>query len=151
MLSLRFSDHTMDVDALFSLRGKTALVTGGSRGIGRMIAEGYLRAGVTVYISARKAEACHQTASELSGLGRCVSLPADVSTDRRPRRARPTRCGSAKTELHILVNNAGTTWAASYEDYPVDGFRKVLDLNLSAVFFVTRDLTPLLERAGQPG
>jgi len=139
----------VNITTLFSLRDKTALVTGGSRGIGQMIAEGYVRAGATVYISARKREACEHTARALSAHGRCVALPADVATT-EGRAALVDELRSRENTLHILVNNAGTTWAAPYDDYPVDGFRKVLELNLSAVFFLTRDLTPLLQRAGSP-
>ena len=140
----------MDVDTLFSLRGKTALVTGGSRGIGRMIAEGFLRAGATVYISARKREACDATAAKLADDGVCRSLPADVTTS-EGRASLVARLGEHEEHLDILVNNAGTTWGATYEDYPTEGFRKVLDLNLSALFFLTRDLTPMLERSGREG
>jgi NAD(P)-dependent dehydrogenase (short-subunit alcohol dehydrogenase family) len=143
----------MDVATLFSLREKTALVTGGSRGIGRMIAEAYLRAGATVFISARKPDACERAADELGALGTCVPLPADVSQE-SGRAALVAAIRNYTSQLDILVNNAGTNWAAPYAEYPVDGFRKVLDLNVSAVFFMTRELTALLEvsaREGDPG
>jgi NAD(P)-dependent dehydrogenase (short-subunit alcohol dehydrogenase family) len=137
---------TIDVGELFSLKGKVALVTGGSRGIGRMIAEGYVKAGARVYISARKKEACDQTAEELSRFGECVSLPADASSAEG--RALLVKTLSEREEgLHILVNNAGANWGAPFEEFPEKGFHKVIDLNLIAVFFLTRDLTPLLERA----
>lgn len=137
---------TIDVTNLFSLKGKVALITGGSRGIGRMIAEGYLRAGAKVYISARKKEACDRTAEELAPLGRCVSLPADASTT-EGRASLIDAVSSREQALHILVNNAGTNWGAPYATFPENGFRKVVELNLIAVFFLTRDLTPLLEQA----
>ena len=138
---------TIDVSSLFSLKGKVALVTGGSRGIGRMIAEGYLQAGAKVYISARKKETCDRTADELSRVGDCVSLPADVSTT-QGRAALVKTLSDNERALHILVNNAGANWGAPYDEFPEKGFHKVVDLNLIAVFFLTRDLTPLLERAG---
>ncbi len=142
----------MNVDTLFSLRGKTALITGGSRGIGRMIAEGFIGAGATVYICARKREVCDATAAELSAHadanGRCRSLPADITTV-EGRASLVAGLGEQTEQLDILVNNAGANWGAAYEDYPVEGFQKVLDLNVSALFFLTRDLTPILEKSGQ--
>ena len=137
---------TMDVSTLFSLDGKVALITGGSRGIGRMIAEGYLQAGARVYISARKREACDRTAEELSSIGTCISLPGDVSSA-EGRAALVAELGSREDALHILVNNAGANWAAPYGEFPEAGFRKVIELNLNAVFFLTQDLTPLMEEA----
>jgi NAD(P)-dependent dehydrogenase (short-subunit alcohol dehydrogenase family) len=138
----------MNVDTLFSLRGKTALITGGSRGIGRMIAEGFIGAGATVYICARKREACDATAAELSADGDCRSLPADVTTV-EGRASLVASLGEQASQLDILVNNAGANWGAPYEDYPVEGFQKVLDLNVLALFFLTRELTPMLEKSGQ--
>ena len=140
----------MNVDALFSLRGKTALITGGSRGIGRMIAEGFIGAGATVYICARKREVCDATAAELAADadGDCRSLPADITTV-EGRASLVARLGEQAGQLDILVNNAGVNWGAAYEDYPVEGFQKVLDLNVSALFFLTRDLTPMLEKSAQ--
>ncbi|WP_375001659.1 SDR family oxidoreductase [Aeromicrobium sp. CTD01-1L150] len=136
----------MDTTELFSLAGRTALVTGGSRGIGRMIAEGFLAQGARVYISARKAEACDATARELSELGHCVSLPADVSTVEG---ARGLVAAYAEHEesLGILVNNAGAAWSAPYEEFPESGWDKVVDLNLKTPFFLTQALTPMLRAA----
>ncbi len=135
--------NAINVSTLFDLSGKTALVTGGSRGIGKLIAEGYLQAGATVYISSRKAEVCDAVAAELSSLGPCHSLPADVADDAD--RSRLVAALSEETDhLDILVNNAGATWGAPYEEFPESGFRKVLELNVTALFFLTRDLTPLL-------
>ena len=136
----------MDMNQLFSLKGRTALITGGSRGIGRMIAEGYLAAGARVYISARKAAACDQTAKELSALGHCVSLPADVST-------MEGICGLVEAygkhedSLDILVNNAGAAWGAPYDEFPESGWDKVTDLNMKTPFFLTQALTPMLKKA----
>ena len=140
---------SIDTTTLFSLSGKVALVTGGSRGIGRMIAEGFVRSGATVYITSRKPEACEQTASELSAIGPCHAIPADIATA-HGRSSLVRALATPAVSLDILVNNAGTNWAAAFSDYPESGFQKVIDLNLAALFFLTRDLTPLLERAGRP-
>jgi len=138
----------VDVSSLFSLAGKVALVTGGSRGIGSMIAEGLLRAGAKVYISSRKKDACDQTARDLSSLGPCVSASADVASVEG--RASLVDAVSAREEgLHILVNNAGASWGAPYEEYPEAAFDKILGLNVTAPFALTRDLTPMLERAAR--
>jgi len=136
----------MDTTQLFSLKGRTALITGGSRGIGRMIAEGFLAQGARVYISARKAAACDQTAKELSAFGHCVSLPADVSTVEG---AQALVAAYAKHEdsLDILVNNAGAAWGAPYAEFPESGWDKVVDLNLKTPFFLTQALTPMLKKA----
>mgnify|MGYP003588955694 FL=1 len=136
----------IDTAELFSLKGRSALITGGSRGIGRMIAEGFLRAGARVYISARKADACDATAAELSVIGPCVSLPADVSTQGGVQQLVASYQQHEKS-LDILVNNAGAAWGAPYEEFPESGWDKVVDLNLKAPFFLTQALTPLLKRA----
>jgi len=133
---------------LFSLQGRSALVTGGSRGIGRMIAEGFLKQGARVYISARKAAACDQAAAELSALGHCVSLPADVSTVQGAR-ALATAYAQREDRLDILVNNAGAAWAEPFADFPESGWDKVVDLNLKAPFFLTQAMYPLLCKAAQ--
>ncbi|MFT3778684.1 MAG: SDR family oxidoreductase [Ottowia sp.] len=136
----------MNIEQLFSLKGRSALVTGGSRGIGRMIAEGYLRAGARVYISARKAEACDATARELSALGHCVSLPADVSTLEGVQKL-VAAYQQHEPSLDILVNNAGAAWGAPYDEFPESGWDKVVDLNMKTPFFLTQALTPLLKKA----
>lgn len=136
----------MDIKRLFSLEGRSALVTGGSRGIGRMIAEGLLRAGARVYISARKAQACDATAQELSSIGPCVSLPADVST-LEGMRALVSAYRQCELGLDILVNNAGAAWGAPFEAFPENGWDKVVDLNLKTPFFLTQALAPLLKAA----
>ena len=136
----------IDTAELFSLKGRSALITGGSRGIGRMIAEGFLRAGARVYISARKADACDATAAELSVIGPCVSMPADVSTQGGVQQLVAAYQQHEKS-LDILVNNAGAAWGAPYEEFPESGWDKVVDLNLKAPFFLTQALTPLLKRA----
>jgi NAD(P)-dependent dehydrogenase (short-subunit alcohol dehydrogenase family) len=122
------------------------LITGGSRGIGRMIAAGFLKAGARVYISARKAEACDRTAAELAALGHCVSLPADVSTVEGAQGlagAYLAREGS----LDILVNNAGAAWGETFDTFPEKGWDKVVDLNLKTPFFLTQTLHEALRKA----
>jgi NAD(P)-dependent dehydrogenase (short-subunit alcohol dehydrogenase family) len=136
----------MDTTQLFSLKGRTALITGGSRGIGRMIAEGYLAQGARVYISARKAAACDQTAKELSAFGHCISLPADVSTLEGAKALVEAYARHEKT-LDILVNNAGAAWGAPYDEFPESGWDKVVDLNMKTPFFLTQALTPMLKAA----
>ena len=132
---------------LFSVAGKVALVTGGSRGIGRMIAHGLVANGARTYVTSRKAEACAQVAAELSREGECIALPGDLASSAD--RARVVAELAAKEpKLHILVNNAGANWGAPLAEFPESGWDKVFDLNLKAVFFLTRDLLPQLERAG---
>ena len=128
---------------LFSLAGRTALITGGSRGIGRMIAAGFLQAGARVYISARKAAACDATAAELSALGPCDSLPADVSTE-AGMHALVAAYSARESHLDILVNNAGAAWGAPFDEFPEAGWDKVVDLNLKSPFFLTQALHGLL-------
>lgn len=140
----------MDTAALFSLEGRCALVTGGSRGIGRMIAEGLLRQGARVYISARKAEACDETARELSEIGPCVSLPADVST-MEGINGLVAAYGEHEKTLDILVNNAGAAWGAEFDTFPESGWDKAVDLNMKAPFFLAQACKPLLLEARAAG
>ena len=132
---------------LFSLKGRTALVTGGSRGIGRMIAAGFLAQGARVYISSRKAAACDDTARELSSLGPCFSLPADVSTVEG---AKGLAAAFAQKEaaLDILVNNAGAAWGEDFDTFPEKGWDKVMDLNVKSPFFLTQALHVQLRAGG---
>ena len=134
---------------LFSLAGRTALITGGSRGIGRMIAAGFLKAGARVFISSRKAAACDAAAAELSALGPCVSLPADVST-KAGIDALVAELARHTPRLDILVNNAGAAWGAAFDEFPEHGWDKVVDLNLRSPFFLTQALHGALE-AGAAG
>jgi NAD(P)-dependent dehydrogenase (short-subunit alcohol dehydrogenase family) len=131
----------------FNLTGRTALVTGGTRGIGRMIAEGFLRAGARVIICARNAEACAETAAELSALGECLGVPADLSSEAGAT-ALAVELATRIERLDILVNNAGTTWGAPLEIYPVKGWEKVMQLNVTSVFSCIQQLLPLLRKAG---
>jgi NAD(P)-dependent dehydrogenase (short-subunit alcohol dehydrogenase family) len=124
---------------LFSLAGRTALITGGSRGIGKMIAAGFLKAGAKVYISSRKAAACDAAAAELSALGSCISLPADVSNE-AGMRGLVAAYAAREQHLDILVNNAGAAWGAPFDEFPESGWDKVVDLNLKSPFFLTQAL-----------
>jgi NAD(P)-dependent dehydrogenase (short-subunit alcohol dehydrogenase family) len=122
---------------LFAIHGKTAVVTGGSRGIGLMIARGLVQAGARVVISSRKADACAAAAAELAAIGDCVAIPADLST-----RAGVDVLAAAVRErfdgqLHVLVNNAGVSWGAPLEEFPDNGWDKVLDTNVKAIFGLT--------------
>ncbi len=132
---------------LFDLSGKTALVTGGTRGIGLMIARGLLEAGARVYISSRKADACAAAEQELARCGTVTAIPADLSTEQECLRLAGL-VGEREQELHVLVNNAGATWGAPLEQFPAAAWDKVVDLNLKAPFFLTRAFLPLLEAAG---
>jgi len=135
---------------LFSVAGKTALVTGGSRGIGLMIARGFVEAGARVYISSRKAEVCDRVAAELAGAGTCMSLPADLSTEAGAR-ALADALAAREEKLDVLVNNAGANWGAPLAEYPDSAWDKVLALNVKSVFHLSRLLLPLLEQAVRPG
>src|SRR5215813_9034771 len=135
---------------LFSIAGKTALVTGGSRGIGLMIARGYVEAGARVYISSRKKDACDKAAAELSRSGQCLSLPGDCGTEAGCRNLADAY-RAKEDRLHILVNNAGANWGAPLDEYPDSAWDKVLALNLKGVFFLTRFLREQLAKAAAPG
>jgi len=132
---------------LFTLQGRVALVTGGSRGIGRMITAGFLRQGAKVYITARKAETCEQTARELSSLGTCIPLPADVSTVEACQ-ALAVEIGQREHMLDILVNNAGAAWGEDFDTFPEKGWDKVVDLNMKTPFFLTQAMHKLLKAGG---
>jgi NAD(P)-dependent dehydrogenase (short-subunit alcohol dehydrogenase family) len=133
---------------LFDLSGKTAVVTGGTRGIGLMIARGLLQAGARMaYISSRKAEGLAEAERELAQHGQFVAIQADLSTEGECLRlAREFR--EREQAVHILVNNAGATWGAPFEEFPASAWDKVLDLNLKSPFYLARAFLPLLEAAG---
>ena len=137
----------MTASSLFDVAGKTALVTGGSRGIGLMIAEGFVDAGVKVYISARKADVVADVAAQLSKKGTCIGIPADLSTEAECRRLAEA-IASREASLDILVNNAGATWGAPLEDFDEAAFERVLALNVKGVFHLTKFLVQLLQKAG---
>jgi NAD(P)-dependent dehydrogenase (short-subunit alcohol dehydrogenase family) len=132
---------------LFSIAGKTAVVTGGSRGIGLMIARGFVEAGAKVYVSSRKADVCDEVAAELSKVGECVALPANLATEDECRRL-AGEVAAREERLDILVNNAGATWGAPWEDFDEAAWERVLSLNVKGVFHLTKFLTPLLKAAG---
>jgi NAD(P)-dependent dehydrogenase (short-subunit alcohol dehydrogenase family) len=134
---------------LFSVEGKIALVTGGSRGIGEMIARGFVEGGARVYISSRKAEVCDAVASELSKIGSCEAIPADLSKPEEAARL-AAAIGAKEGHLDILVNNAGATWGAPIEDFDEAAWERVLSLNVKGVFHLTKELLPLLKAAGTP-
>jgi len=136
-------------DDLFAIDGKVAVVTGGSRGIGKMIAGGLVRAGCRVYITARKAEACDATAAELSAFGECISVPLDLAADGGVETL--VRAVSDREDrLHILVNNAGATWGAPLAEYPLSAFDKLWNVNIKALFALTVASLPLLRAAASP-
>ena len=128
---------------LFDLTGKVAVVSGGTRGIGLMIARGLLQAGATVYVSSRKADAGEAAVAELSAHGRAVSIPADLSTEAECQRL-AAELSERERHVDILVNNAGATWGAPLEEFPDAGWDKVLALNLKAPFHTTRAFVSLL-------
>ena len=134
----------MDTANLFRLDGRVALVTGGSRGIGKMIAAGFIAQGAKVYVSSRKPAACEETAAELGE--HCVALPQDVSTVEGTR-ALATALVEREGKLDILVNNAGAAWSAEFEEFPESGWDKVMNLNVKSPFFLTQALHPLLKAA----
>ncbi|MEZ5040412.1 MAG: SDR family oxidoreductase [Saprospiraceae bacterium] len=134
---------SLQINNLFSVKDKTVLVTGGSRGIGLMIASAFVENGAKVYISSRKASVCVAVAEALSTQGTCIAIPADLST----KEGRDQLVATLKehmTALDVLVNNAGANWGAKFEDYPEDGYDKVMDLNVKSIFYLTQDLMPLL-------
>jgi NAD(P)-dependent dehydrogenase (short-subunit alcohol dehydrogenase family) len=138
----------MDVlDELFGVAGKSVLVTGGSRGIGKAIAEAFVKAGARVYVCSRDAQSCNETAAELSQYGSCAALACNVSSaDDRRRLAE--EFARREKKLDVLINNAGAIWAAPLADYPESGWDKVFDLNVKGSFFLIQALVPLLAASG---
>jgi NAD(P)-dependent dehydrogenase (short-subunit alcohol dehydrogenase family) len=135
---------------LFSIDGKVAVVTGGSRGIGLMIAQGFVEAGAKVYISSRKADVCDRVARELSAYGTSISAPSDLSTEAGARQLADF-VAKRESALHILVNNAGANWGAPLAEFPDSAWDKVLALNVKSIFHLSRALLPLLEKGVRPG
>lgn len=132
----------MDFSKLFSLEGRVALITGGSRGIGKMIAEGFIAQGAKVYISSRKAEACEETAKALGK--NCIPLPQDVSTVAGCE-SLAKAYAARESRLDILINNAGFAWGEKFETFPEKGWDRVMDLNVKSPFFLTQQLHGLLK------
>jgi NAD(P)-dependent dehydrogenase (short-subunit alcohol dehydrogenase family) len=137
------------IGALFGVARKRVLITGGSRGIGLAMAEGFVRAGARVYISSRDVAVCDGAAAELGQHGTCVSLPANIA-DRAGRASLVERLRTHETALDVLVNNAGAIWAAPLADYPESGWDKVFELNVKGTFFLIQALLPLLTAAARP-
>jgi len=134
------------MDKLFDLIGRVALVTGGSRGIGEMIATGFVTNGVKTYISSRKADACDATAARLSKTGECISIPCDLSSLEGVQ-SLADEISAREDKLDVLVNNAGATWGERLDDFPESGWDKIMTINLKSPFFLTKALLPLLEKA----
>jgi NAD(P)-dependent dehydrogenase (short-subunit alcohol dehydrogenase family) len=132
------------MNELFDIEGRVALVTGGSRGIGEMIAKGFVSNGVKTYISSRKADVCDATAKRLSDGGECISIPCDLSSMAGVRHLADEIAGREE-KLDILVNNAGATWGEPLESFPESGWDKIMTINLKSPFFLTQALLPLLE------
>lgn len=132
------------LEQLFSLNNKVCLITGGSRGLGYYMARAFLRAGAArVYITARKAEACHAAAQELSEFGECVAIPGNIGSMEEIQALVDT-LGEREQAIHVLVNNAGVGWLEKLEDFPEVGWDKVMNLNVKAPFFLVQKLLPLL-------
>ncbi len=132
---------------IFSIKGKTTLITGGSRGIGLMMAKGFVRQGAKVYISSRKADVCAQAAEELSKEGTCIALPADITTDEGLQQL-IDQLAQREESLDVLINNAGKGWEAPFETFPDIGWDSVMNINVKSIFKLTRGLLPMLEAAG---
>ena len=132
---------------LFDVSGKVAVVTGGSRGIGAMIARGFVENGVKTYITARKEEELNATAAALGELGECIALASNLGSQEGVT-AFARAIMEREDQLHILVNNAGATWGAPIDEFPESGWDQVMDLNVKSLFFLTRELLPALRAAG---
>lgn len=134
------------INELFSVAGKVVFISGGSRGIGLMMAQGFVAAGARVYISSRKQEVCDAAAAQLSTLGSCISLPADLGKLAEIERV-AAELMAREERLHVLINNAGATWGSSIDAFPEAGWDKVMALNVKSPFFLLQKMLPALERA----
>jgi NAD(P)-dependent dehydrogenase (short-subunit alcohol dehydrogenase family) len=143
------SNEALGINTLFTVKGKVAVVTGGSRGIGLMIAQGYVQNAAKVYISSRKAEVCDAVAEELSKVGECISIPADLS-NKEGWESLVEGIKANEDSVDILVNNAGATWGEPFDEFSEDGFDRTLDINLKGIFFLTQLMLPLLEKNHTP-
>jgi NAD(P)-dependent dehydrogenase (short-subunit alcohol dehydrogenase family) len=135
-------------EELFGVAGKAVLVTGGSRGIGKSIAEAFVKAGARVYVCSRDEQSCKETANELSAFGTCAALACNVSDTQDRRRLAEAVAQRENGKLDVLINNAGALWAAPLAEYPESGWDKVFDLNVKGSFFLIKELVPLLAAAG---
>ncbi|KAI1270899.1 hypothetical protein F5Y07DRAFT_384822 [Xylaria sp. FL0933] len=140
----------MEVNNLFDVKGKVVLVTGGARGIGRMITEGFVTNGAKVYIASRSSQACASTAAELTlrGPGSCIALPADLLQLDECKRLVAELRARGEDRLHVLVNNSGAAWGAPLEEFPDEQWSRILTLNLQRAFTLTQLLLPMLEAVG---
>ena len=138
--------NNLSIPNLFSVKDKTVLITGGSRGIGLMIAKTFVQNGAKVYISSRNAEVCQAVEKELSTIGACVAIPADLSS-KEGRQKLVTALNKQIDSLDVLINNAGANWSAPFKEYPEHGYDKIMGINVKPVFYLTQDLMPLLEKA----
>ncbi len=134
------------IENLFSLEGKVALVTGGAKGIGAMISQGLVESGAKVYVSSRSAEACENFAQEMSKIGQCAALPADLSSLENIDNL-VKELTQKESKIDILINNAGATWGHPLGDFPEKGWDKVMNLNVKSIFFLTQAMLPLLRAA----
>jgi len=141
----------MDTASLFNVKGKVVLVTGGAKGIGRMISEGFVQNGATVYVSSRDAKACEQACKEMnaSGQGKADFIPADLYKEQEIQKI-ADELKKREGKLDVIVNNSGSNWGESYDKYPSAAWDRVLNLNLKRVFQLTQAVTPLLEAASTP-
>lgn len=138
---------SLSIDGLFSVAGKVAVVTGGSRGIGGMIAQGFVENGVKTYITARKEVELRETEARLSELGTCIALPSDLSSNAGVE-AFAGAIRERESSVNILVNNAGATWGAEVHEFPESGWDKTMNLNVKSLFFLTQQLLEPLTAAG---
>ena len=133
--------------SLFDVSGKVAVVSGGSSGIGAMMARGLLENGAKVYITARKVGQLEEMAAELSQYGECIGIPCDLSSVEEIERL-VADISKRESKIDILINNAGANWSAPIEDFPEGGWDKVMDINLKSIFFATQKFIPLLKAGG---
>jgi NAD(P)-dependent dehydrogenase (short-subunit alcohol dehydrogenase family) len=145
-LNIYLNEECTMIESLFSMQDKVCVVTGGSRGLGAFMAQGFLESGAKrVYITARKAEACLQAAEELSQYGECIAIPGDVATSEGVQNL-VKELMSREQHIDVLVNNAGTGWGAPFGQFPEKGWDKVMDVNVKSPFFLTQALAPLLKK-----
>jgi len=141
----------MEISKLFNVEGKVVLVTGGARGIGLYITQGFVANGAKVYVTSRSADVCQKVAEELTkkGPGKCIALPGEDLSTQAATLSVAKELGKLESKLHVLVNNSGASWGEPFEEYSEKGFDKVMDLNLKGVFFLIQSLFPLLLAASE--
>ena len=135
------------INELFGVEGKTVLITGGSRGIGRAITEAFVKAGAKVYICSRDLVSCQSLAEEMAAFGSCVALGCNIAKDEERKRL-AAELSAMTSSINVMINNAGALWAAPIAEYPESGWDKVFDLNVKGTFFLIKELLPLLEAGG---